>query len=742
MQFDNSYFQDEIREGFYIPGMIKRSWAMQLEILQKINEICEKYNFTWFADCGTLLGTVRHRGFIPWDDDLDICMLRDEYIKFNEIAERELPAEYRILNFDTEIEYDNFLTRIVASDSIHVGNDYLMHHHGFPYIAGVDIFPLDYLYFDEGKEEIRRNKAIQIWDLTQRIKDKRECRNEDEIRKYVLKCTGYRMDGSLPMEVALLRVLEKIFSECNDESSDKVTLMPIYLNNKNRVYPVKWYEKIMILPFEKSFIKVPAAYEKILEMEYGRWYVINRKGGFHEYPYYSEQESILLKSKGAAPYRYLYDGIDETLKTARKNHAISIDEKARHLASIENLHEQISVFLEKKENDQAVILLEECQELAITVGTSIEEELGEGIPAVKLLENYCELVYEIHEKLLKKSNINIFQERNRLKKIYSAIKDSYYNDSCRHKEILFVPVHASDWKYMIPLYEEYSEAENTDIYVMPAIYYERRDDGSMLKEQTDFGLFPEKLPLVKPNDIDFNKFHPDAIIIQNPFDEFESGFTVHPYFYSKSLYKYTEKLIYCHSFTVDDIGRDDQKALKNAESFIVTPGVVLADEVYVPNENMKEVYVNILASLSSNRQGECDSKIKVIPISAKREETQKRIKPFLLFHITDGGYISYEEVFEKLKYTIKVFDNAKEKLNIIWVEEKTTAENIKTQLPECYEEYTVIKNDFITQRIGSIISVEEAVGLIAEAAGYYGSAGYLMNLCIREKIPVMLWKED
>lgn len=742
MQFDNSYFQDEIREGFYVPGMIKRSWAMQLEVLQKINEICEKYNFRWFADCGTLLGAVRHRGFIPWDDDLDICMFRDDYIKFNEIVEKELPAEYKILNLDTEVKYDSFLTRIVASDSINIGNDYLMSHHGFPYIAGVDIFPLDYLYSDEGVEEIRRKKAMRIWDLTQNIKDKRECRSEDEIRKYVLECTGYCLDSSLPIEAALLRILEKIFSECKDESSNKVTLMPIYLKNKAHVYPIKWYDKIIILPFENSTIKAPAAYEKILKVEYGRWYVTNRNGSLHEYPFYSEQESILLKSKGAAPYRYVYNGVDETLKIARRDHAISIDEKAKLIASMENLHEQILILLEKGKNGQAVVLLEKCQELAITVGMSIEEEQGEGTLAVKLLEKYCELVYDIHEKLLKKANINIFQERKRLEKLYLSIKNSYYNDSRGYKEILFMPVHASDWKYMLPLYEEYSEAENTDVYVMPAIYFEREDDGSMIKEQTDFVLFSEKLPLVKPNDIDFDKLHPDAIIIQNPFDEFESGFTVHPFFYSTNLYKYTEKLIYCHSFDIDDIDKNDQKALKNAEKFVVTPGVLLADEIYVPNENMKEVYLNILASLPQNNPREWDLKIKIMPISVKRKETLNEIKPSLVFHISDGDYISYKEVFERLKHSIRRFNEAKEKLNIVWVEEKTTTENIKIQLPDCYEEYIAIKNDFVTRKIGSVIYVDEAVKLISEAVGYYGSAGYLMNLCIKAKIPVMLWKGD
>ena len=91
MQFPYTYFEDEVREGFYISGIIKRAWAAQLEVLEIVDKICQKHNIRWFADCGTLLGAVRHGGYIPWDDDLDICMLRDDYIRFNEIAEQELP---------------------------------------------------------------------------------------------------------------------------------------------------------------------------------------------------------------------------------------------------------------------------------------------------------------------------------------------------------------------------------------------------------------------------------------------------------------------------------------------------------------------------------------------------------------------------------------------------------------------------------------------------------------------------
>ena len=79
--FDESYFEDEIRDGFYIPSMIKRSWAVALDVLSEVDRICQKYDIKYYAEWGTLLGAVRHAGFVPWDDDLDIAMQRNDYIK-------------------------------------------------------------------------------------------------------------------------------------------------------------------------------------------------------------------------------------------------------------------------------------------------------------------------------------------------------------------------------------------------------------------------------------------------------------------------------------------------------------------------------------------------------------------------------------------------------------------------------------------------------------------------------------
>ena len=97
MQFPHSYFEDEVKEGFYIPGMMKCAWAAQIEVLEDVNRVCKKNNISYFVTYGTLLGAVRHRGFIPWDDDIDICMPRSDYNRFMAIAKKELPEGYEIL---------------------------------------------------------------------------------------------------------------------------------------------------------------------------------------------------------------------------------------------------------------------------------------------------------------------------------------------------------------------------------------------------------------------------------------------------------------------------------------------------------------------------------------------------------------------------------------------------------------------------------------------------------------------
>lgn len=745
MYFDNSYFEDEIREGFYIPGMVKRSWAVQMEVLNVITNICEENGIRWFADCGTLLGAVRHGGFIPWDDDLDICMLREDYIRFNKVIRDSVPEEYRVLNFEFEDEYDNFITRVTNSSGIGIGVDHLKNNHGFPYVAGVDVFPLDYLMKNDEDEEKRRVQALTLWCLAEDIKKEKVKLSDDKLAAHVHEIAGITPDSRLPQVARLLRVIEEVFKNCHGEKSEKVALMPYYIKYKSHIYPAEYFRESVKLPFEQMFINVPAAYSEVLKIEYGNWFVASKKGGVHNYPFYKQQENILLANKGTAPYHYVFNEIDNSIKEDRKRHAILVDEKGKILSSLDDMHQQVITFIDKKNIPMAMDLLVQCQGAAITVGTAIDEEQGEGHTTVKLLENYCEMVYELHEKLLASERVNTFQESKKLSKLLSTIQKSYRNDIKRKIKIIFMPVKASDWSGMEKLYNEFVKNGENDVYVMPVPYTLRDNNGIPLTEPKEETGFPENLPLIQYSQFDFNKEHPDMIVIQNPFDEYESGMTVHPFYFANNLKKYTDNLVYCHSFNLDDIEDGDEKSLATAKQYIVSPGVLYADEIYVPSDNMRNVYLNVLCSMASkNSKWEWEQKIKVLKGEDSEDmDTMGNItdKKRILFYTSLSDYYTYKDVaIEWVKNSLKNFEVQKDRLDVIWVQEDELRDNIEMVCPSIYEQYIDLRDRFVEISNGSISSIRDIKKLISSADAYYGSAGYVMNLCTREKMPVMMRK--
>lgn len=102
----NTYSLEELRERFNPDGsMLRRQQMRMLEMLQDFDAICKKHDIPYWLSSGTMLGCVRHQGFIPWDDDLDVEMLREDFERLIKVLPQELPSHLAIQTHDTDPGY-------------------------------------------------------------------------------------------------------------------------------------------------------------------------------------------------------------------------------------------------------------------------------------------------------------------------------------------------------------------------------------------------------------------------------------------------------------------------------------------------------------------------------------------------------------------------------------------------------------------------------------------------------------
>ncbi len=120
---------------------IDKLHAVDILIIKEVLRICDKYNLVYYMLGGTMLGAIRHRGFIPWDDDIDLGMPRKDYEKFLEVAPAELPQNLKVINYKTDADYHYYITRIQDVETKVVETRY--EQSGEFTHASIDIFPLD-----------------------------------------------------------------------------------------------------------------------------------------------------------------------------------------------------------------------------------------------------------------------------------------------------------------------------------------------------------------------------------------------------------------------------------------------------------------------------------------------------------------------------------------------------------------------------------------------------------------------
>ena len=298
LDFDLSYFEEETRDGFTIPAFMKHAWAAQLEMLDKIDRICNEHDIPYFADWGTLLGAVRHKGYIPWDDDIDICMRREDLERFTEVI-----SDYQGIEILTGLnnpDHGFHANRVLNTTLFNAERDFYKEYHGFPFPAGIDIFTLDYVPRDKGLEE-EMVEVVKICTTAYHLREWLD-ENSPTDKEYVQKFAEYKTAIDLletacnmtfseeyPTKYEFVVLAEEVSGFYSDEDADFLTTIACLGSGMDYYIPKDAYSSSVRLPFENITIPVPLDYDFILRKKYGDDYMTPRKAeSGHEYPFYNK----------------------------------------------------------------------------------------------------------------------------------------------------------------------------------------------------------------------------------------------------------------------------------------------------------------------------------------------------------------------------------------------------------------------------------------------------------------------
>lgn len=243
-----------------------------LEILKDYIQICDKYHLTYFATGGTAIGALRHQGFIPWDDDIDVCMLREDYDKFMEVAPKEMGDKYVFMDAHTEPSYPLMFGKMMKKGTKFV--EQANQKANYPQGIFIDIFPYDQTPEDE---TLRKKWQAKTWKIG---------------RKHVLTLTGEPMlpSGMNPALKAVARVAcavvhgifklvhytpDKTYAEylkwarsCPEPESD-LYIDYSYITGENLMIRTKEAFPTVDVPFCDTTVKLPKNYDSFLRPEYG-----------------------------------------------------------------------------------------------------------------------------------------------------------------------------------------------------------------------------------------------------------------------------------------------------------------------------------------------------------------------------------------------------------------------------------------------------------------------------------------
>ena len=281
------FFRDEIRSDYLVTSQYKKLWAVQLDLIQELDRFCKDFGVRYFAEGGTLLGAVRHQGFIPWDDDVDLVMLWEDYQVLLKEGPKYFKEPYFLQNYLTEKEGEPQLSKLRRSDTTGC-TKWEQTCVTPPFHKGIfiDIFPINSVA--EGKAERKKQieDSIYYWKLYKGYEVDREKQFNNGVSGLEAAYDEYeRMFLTRYPRMTFPEIRDKYVQACamaENTQSRYVGEISFRSNDPKLIWPRSWFDETVYLPFENIEIPCTKHYKEMLYSEFGDWETPVQGGSIHE----------------------------------------------------------------------------------------------------------------------------------------------------------------------------------------------------------------------------------------------------------------------------------------------------------------------------------------------------------------------------------------------------------------------------------------------------------------------------
>ncbi|MCR4922712.1 MAG: HAD-IIIC family phosphatase [Lachnospiraceae bacterium] len=256
------FYRPEKRSGFLVDETRKKIWAVQLDLVKEFDRVCQKYGLTYYMDNGTLLGAVRHEGYIPWDNDIDLVMMRPDFDRLKKLADREFTEPY---GFQVSEDVEG-MVYLNAFGRLRNANTSAVEFYDAPRARNqgifIDIFVFDDAGGDGNESEVKYNMKLELWIA---------CTNPELLRE--MAAGGQtNLDRDSVYKLLELPVMERV------DTYEKFCLENFGLSTNIKVLqdhtppmPRSYFDGVIYLPFEGLRLPAPVKYDSVLKARYGNY---------------------------------------------------------------------------------------------------------------------------------------------------------------------------------------------------------------------------------------------------------------------------------------------------------------------------------------------------------------------------------------------------------------------------------------------------------------------------------------